>query len=195
MKKEHPILFSTPMVQALLEGRKTMTRRICKLQPGEGEYYEQLAEDDWAYISLGGMSGPYRCPYGKIGDTIWVRETWAWHDDLIGSGWYIHKSINEKDYPGQKWKPSIFMPKEACRMKLEITNIRVERLQDISEEDAKAEGAIPFKQNFDDSDDCWTDGKHKTAYEYLWNEINGWDPNSWNENKFVWVIEFKNISA
>lgn len=92
------------------------------------------------------------------------------------------------------WSPSIFMPRWASRITLNVTNVRVERLDAITEEDAKAEGVTPFPK--DPEGDCWTDGKHRTAYEYLWGEINGWaGPKSFNENPWVWVVSFERVEA
>jgi hypothetical protein len=215
--KERPILFSTPMVQAILDGRKTQTRRTHDLN------YVNTIPSMWRFLDrIGGswknkVEFVYRfihnetlikfdiaCPYGKVGDVLWVRETFSDEPQY----YFIYKADNKggKLYLGTddegpqycdvediKWKPSIFMPKEACRIRLEITDIRVERLQDISEDDAKAEGVIPFKAKCEEDMDCWTDGKHKTAYNYLWNEINGWNPNSWEKNPWVWVITFNII--
>jgi hypothetical protein len=88
---------------------------------------------------------------------------------------------------------SIHMPRWASRITLEVTGVRVERLQDITEEDAAREGVAPFIK--DPEGDCWTDGKHRTAFSYLWNEINGWSPDSFASNPFVWVIDFKRIDS
>jgi hypothetical protein len=184
-KKERPILFSTPMVQAILEGRKTMTRRVMKLQPGDGEHYECLGGNEWAYMSVGGMSGPYTCPYGNVGDILWVRETFFNDADFGEPPAYVYKADNE-DYPrgSSVWKPSIFMPKEAARIWLEIVDVKVERLQDISRGDAMSEGC-PFPNMAKETSPCaW--------FSKLWQKINGEE--SWNENPFVWCISFKVIS-
>lgn len=178
--KQRPILFSIPMVEAILEGRKTQTRRIAKLQPFEGEYYMQIATDEFVYVSKNAYSGPYQCPFGKVGDILWVRETWGVCSNLpLGTG-YIYKA---DDYPKYmepcKWKPSIHMPKDACRIFLKITDVRVERLQDISDEDAKAEGV---KTEY---------GSYRHGFIQLWKSINGEE--SWNANPWVWVIEFERI--
>ena len=150
--KERPILFSTLMVQALLVGNKTQTRRIVKLS----KKMDPMGEKAFCYLSVDGgwvidngnglfMDG-LKSRFGKSGDTLWVRETWLkcqdgfiyradhYGDDKLTSenGKTFNKSV--------KWHPSIFMPKVACRIRLHITDIRVERLQDISEEDTIAEG-------------------------------------------------------
>lgn len=197
--KERPILFSTEMVQAILQGRKTQTRRVVNAAPSAwgfnvvsnniGEIVQVLNidanESSW---KEDGSEWVLRCPYGKIGDVLWVRETWAKNSD----GWYIHKASFGFNH---KWKPSIHMPKEACRLKLRIMNIRVERLQSISNQDAVAEGIVqtsaadcylnPMRtDNF-----CFEDAKG--AFKNLWGKING--EQSWNDNPWVWVIEFEKI--
>ena len=211
-----PILFSTPMVQAILEGRKTQTRRVLKPQPlvhnevikmpiPVDEYSKILKQ----YVKKGyteiytkgvlqGMIAP-RCPFGEVGDTIWVRETWC---DPSNTGYPI---LYKADFPmvyrndaegepdivlkeeGYKWKPSIFMPKDACRLFLKITNIRVERLQDISELDAECEGAK--KMPLEHLGGAFPN--HKSGFESLWQSINGKE--SWDCNPYVWVIEFEKI--
>lgn len=204
--KERPILFSTEMVKAILAGRKTQTRRVIKPQPVMGvmsrEGHEaleivagphdvhgwtwkgtRLLPDFWQFMI------DHNCPYGQAGDVLWVRETWNnafwWHNlkyCYAASPETWHDSVD--DVSGHKWKPSIHMPKEACRIKLLIKNIRVERLQDITEEDAKAEG-VPERLLVEGT----TDGSYWSyGFNCLWNEINGID--SWAANPWVWVIEF-----
>ena len=164
-----PILFSTPMVQAILEGRKTQTRRIVKPQPdfdrawknlGMTEKFGLETELEIPELDLTGYFLGVSSPIGdglkatgicipnipiKIhkGDILWVRETWRYSDDLRNP--YLYKQKEYEDWKpeylqGIKWKPSIFMPKAACRIFLEVTDVRIEKLQDISEEDAVAEG-------------------------------------------------------
>lgn len=209
--KERPILFSTEMVRAILEGRKTQTRRIVKKQPhGAGEWVRQLAS--WLFPNV----NPYiklKCPYGQPGDRLWVRETW-FNDMSFGSPEYYYRANGEFDEQferhrlGQvgpfKWRPSIFMPREASRILLEVMDVRVERLQDISEEDAKAEGVTDVEFYPDDGfplsvghmvgKDDGNTMLHTTrvkAYSTLWESING--KGSWDKNPWVWVIEFKKI--
>ena len=186
--KERPILFSAPMVKAILDGQKTMTRRVNSI----GEYY----------IS------DKKCPYGVVGDRLWVRETWYYeehmHDSTEGMpdlpcGLYSHRLVYKADctdYPvnvgvgRQGWKPSIFMPRWASRITLEITGISVERLQDITEEDAMKEG-IPMEI---DCPECDTARK---KFKNLWDSINGRGKKpgkAWNDNPWVWVIEFRRIN-
>ena len=212
--KERPILFSTEMVKAILEGRKTQTRRIIKKQPhGAGEWVRQLAS--WLFPNV----NPYiklKCPYGQPGDRLWVRETWALNPwSYLGGCKYIYRSDYEsfpkneigKSYPDiDKWRPSIFMPREACRILLEVTDVRVERLQDITEEDAKAEGITDIEFYPDEGFPLsighmagQDDGKtslHTTrvkAYAALWESING--EGSWEKNPWVWVISFERIQS
>ncbi|ENW05720.1 ASCH domain-containing protein [Acinetobacter beijerinckii] len=214
--KERPILFSTPMVQALIEARKTQTRRVVKseliidqaeFESGNRPHVIRSEPSLQYWIENG-------CPFGQIGDQLWVRETWHVEPDVEGwsmndnepcTGWIGYKAGGSKevtapnfdavqrcfpkgevdwDFLPNDWRPSIFMPRWASRIQLEIMNIRIERLNDISEDDAKAEGMIA------DDDYC--------AEEYfskLWNEINGWDEKGWNANPWVWVIEFKVIQG
>ena len=193
---EKPILFSTPMVQAIMEGRKTQTRRIVKdsmLQENNGKY-----DEEFLFLTV------KKCPYGEVGDVLWVRETWfstkSNTKELLEAGDLSHiryKAENNydpnKDCVGRKWKPSIHMPKAACRIFLEITNIRIERLNNISEDDAIAEGV-----NRTDAMNEWyyMENVYNTdspliAFESLWESINGRE--SWDSNPYVWVIEFKQI--
>jgi len=158
--KNKPILFSTPMVQALLAGQKTQTRRIKK--------------DDI-------------CPYGKIGDLLWVKETFRLSkqsDNLPPSkdtfGHVMYEAGGGSNVYGKK-RPSIFMPRSASRITLEITDIKVERLQDITRGDCMAEGC-PFPNIQHGANPI-------TWYRDLWNSING--AGSWLSNPYVWVLEFK----
>jgi hypothetical protein len=178
-----PILFSTPMVQAILDGRKTQTRRVIKRQP-------PISVTDIINIAINWIAAypnrkairPFiystKCPYGQVGDVLWVRETWQ----KIEGDRFIYKA--DPIIWGGKWKPSIFMPKEACRILLKVVSIKVERLQDISTNDALAEGVDM------DKSPCI---EPINAYGMLWNQINGKD--SWSKNPWLWVIEFKKISS
>jgi hypothetical protein len=204
--KEHPILFSAPMVRAILEGRKTQTRRVVKPQPplhfrhcwyDAPKYGFALKDamlcDSWFKV---------KCPYGYRNHKLWVRETFSLAQVVTPLGAnanYIayRATYNDTDAPMLGvWKPSIFMPRWVSRITLEVTNIRVERLQDISEEDAMAEGltwwiAQNGKVHYGEFiADVW-ETKAARAYARLWDTINAKRGYSWESNPFVWVVEFK----
>ncbi|SHK52584.1 hypothetical protein [Halomonas caseinilytica] len=213
--KERPILFNDEMVRAILDGRKTQTRRVVKdphglyshmgdksvhpavasiVHVGEGEF-EQRAKSDAVkqqYVT----TFPFhrlRCPYGQPGDQLWVREAFRSRrvDNLPGEVAYRADHPGEKTVPGsygRPWKPSIHMPRWACRLRLEVTAVRVERLQDITEVDAQAEGAGVV--SFPNVDDQHTD---RDRFRALWNRING--PESWDTNPWVWVVEFQRVDS
>lgn len=193
---ERPILMSTPMVQSTMKKIKRMTRRTKGLdlfnkEPdkwyfshdrGDGYYFFKNPD----YEAGGNVMNPIvvKCPYGRVGDVLWVRETWKKND--IPMGWpYHYKAANDTfTHPeNEKWKPSIFMPREACRIRLEITDITIERLNDITEKDAEAEGAPAIE--------CGPVGCCYCGFIELWRTINGKD--SWELNPWVWVISFKII--
>lgn len=214
-----PILFSKLMVEALLQGRKTQTRRIVKAPRGfsGGELHSAAdvaafdpARGEWEFGEV--HQGPtahvawVKCPYGGAGDLLWVKETWALpelydnapkeeiasllSDELRArtvTRYVAGRTAAEK--PGGKLRPSIFMRRNSSRISLRIARVRVERLHDITESDAKAEGVIPFL--YDPDGDVWTNGRHHTAYNYLWNEINGWNPDAWELNPWVWALDFE----
>jgi hypothetical protein len=174
--KERPILFSTPMVKAILEGRKSQTRRQVK-EPFAG-WMETATNPKWFEAIL------TQCPYGQVGDVLWVRETWVKNEGQLPTDLgYVYKAElgeDELKYSkelGVKWKPSIFMPRDACRIKLRIEAIRIERLQDITEEDCICEG-VEY--------DKFLDLTAKENFRSLWDSING----NWDLNPFVWVISF-----
>lgn len=181
---EKPILFSGAMVRAILDGRKTQTRRVVKPQPSRDLFHlECLPGGEWRdeEVSLG------LCPYGQPGDRLWVRETWGM---TVDAG--VHPADSELVYratdpdwsttEGWKWRPSIFMRRFACRLFLEVTAVRVERLQDISPQDAWAE-AIPH--------DDWETGGAVTEFARLWDSINAKRGYGWESNPWVWVVEFR----
>jgi hypothetical protein len=194
--KERPILFSGDMVQAILDGRKTQTRRVIKPQP------EIITTHDYSIklLQIKGK-GPWfegdpnrTCPYGVVGDRLWVREMWCTEhrlDDIkpskIGEAatvpiWYrATDDLNSVSLIPGKWRPSIFMPRWASRILLEITDVRVERLQKISEADAVAEGAGYWG--------CDT----VEVFRDLWDSINAKRGYSWSSNPWCWCISFKKI--
>jgi hypothetical protein len=170
--KERPILFSAPMVRAILDGRKTMTLRLMV------DVEAFLAGDDET------VAGCF-CPYGQPGDRLWVRETFMIH------GGEIAFAATDQPLVGcDKWKPSIFMPRLASRITLEVVAVRVERLQDITEHDAELEGAA-MREHFEKAKHGHPLQPHKTAFAWLWNKINGRD--SWAANPWVWVVEFARL--
>lgn len=226
MTKERPILFSTPMVHAIFDGRKTQTRRTRGL--------EEINKnpDDWHFAGIyvtdcGELGDTFqnceefariKCPYGKPGDRLWVRETWldleeehigiyglridtspyVYKADIYAWLEYARQEYIKDGYPYQ-WKPSIHMPKAAARIWLEITDISVERLQDISKEDAIAEGIEPVADGYKNympklsgtSQFCWPTAYH--SFQSLWESINGAE--SWDLNPWLWVVKFKVLST
>lgn len=193
-----PILFSTEMVQAILDGRKTQTRRVVKSNGVIHTARKIVFEDEnWQ-----GESGrKIKCPYGQPGDVLWLRETWSDCTDRPDCPAYKAGKDGWEAFHGDlKWKPSIHMPKAACRLFLRVKSVRVERLQKISEKDAKAEGVLEyedgtFKNYFKTKGLRAVDGVEcllaKGSFQSLWSSINGLD--SWNINPWVWVIEFERI--
>lgn len=197
---ERPILFSAPMVRAILAGTKTQTRRICKKQPTIVERlaitWRMLATGEWhSHGKLRSAHTVGRCPYGQPGDRLWVRE--AWTVNLTGDAKrggpgtvpiYRASTPNAAD----RWRPSIHMPRWASRLTLEITGVRVERLQAISEVDALAEGISRLRRGgitayFGGTESCGATAGG--AYAELWKHLNG--AGSWDADPWVWVIEFK----
>lgn len=247
MKKEIPILFSTPMVQAILAGRKTMTRRdnglhFVNKSPVAWKFNRMSLDSKGQFNahleSLPGFFDSYcishiQCPYGKPGDILWLRETYVkaclsedgggpakgeqwryWYkadNDSTKEGW--HHPDKDGPQPGPRWTPSIHMPKVAARIWLEVTDVRVERLQEISEEDAKAEGVqrncegvlakCPACTDECKAKDEWFHYTRdlddfpafnaKESFESLWHSINGAE--SWEANPWVWVVSFKVLST
>lgn len=210
--KERPILFTAPMVRALLAGTKTQTRRVAPIRklditrhPGDMV--------TWSVSFLKAVKGVFGShsggkfselqaqsiiasqfnPYGQPGDRLWVREAFraVWSEDHEPPRALTpaHRIWYEADAPHQdgsgKLRPGIFMPRWASRIALEITGLRVERLQDISDDDSLAEGIYPTATGL-------YPGSPRAAYQKLWEQING--PGSWDANPCVWVIEFRRIS-
>jgi len=220
--KERPILFSGPMVRAIIAGAKTQTRRAVR-----AGYAQEC--DAWAYDATrgeweGGIAADFgrfglgvwaRCPYGVPGDRLWVRETWRlahpdFHDEREGERlgkpmrdgrWCHYRATYDVDEgDGSPWKPSIYMPRWASRITLEVTGVRVERLRDISNEDAKAEGMergefrgqpMHWRNYLTKSPVDWCVDPRK-SFRTLWASING--AKSWDANPWVWVVEFRRTS-
>lgn len=203
--KERGIIFNTEMVRAILDGRKTQTRRIMNNQPCTltGETIS-VQQDDFNFRWTGDLyndtSGWFACPLGNIGDRLWVRETFGnrvVRDALGGYGEFITYRASKPDAVyctcasgdviPMKWTPSIHMPRRYSRITLEITNIRVERLNDISNDDAKSEGCW-YGRGGGVPDKAITPSDQ---FPTLWEEIYG--DGSWSSNPWVWVIKFKKV--
>jgi len=226
---ERPILFSGAMVRAILDGRKTQTRRVVKLPHNNplgvwepttmgGENGGRTAAGET--VPLQGAiwhtrTGDCLCsPHGQPGDRLWVRETWQhsnhpfgpYDDDcaVFHRADYLDDPLgpdleHSPDGIRRQWRPSIHMPRSACRLELEVTGVRVERLNDCSEADAKAEGITPHEVR-----QFWLIGAssdqraamHKQAavepFRELWNSING--AGAWKANPWVWVVEFRRVA-
>ena len=217
-----PILFSGPMVRAILAGRKTQTRRIVKPQPPSKKWLINTARtgqdvglcNDHGKWRMSGAVGvardamgdqwpknhEWKCPCGNSGDRLWVRENWTpdhaafypnfpicyqadFGPEYERENGKVFSSEQNEWYPF-RWRPSIHMPRRFSRITLEIVGVRVERLNAISDDDAKAEGVEPVKGVYV--------FPHKTAFHDLWDSISG--DGAWNENPFVWVIEFKVVT-
>ncbi|WP_333907533.1 hypothetical protein [Delftia acidovorans] len=207
--RERPILFSGPMVRALLAGKKTQTRRVVKPQPDSthsGFPYWNVGgyRASWCRSAADGgplvPANPLLCPYGQPGDRLWVRETFG------------HFERNENFKPGcevfyradgnclelEPWRPSIHMPRWASRITLEITCVRVERLQDISEADARAEGIecmagdpeCGYRNYLDQTGQDWSLSPRE-SFQSLWESING--PASWSANPWVWPLDLRRL--
>lgn len=178
-----PILFSAPMIQALLAGRKTQTRRIVKPQPPDNlAMYRHC--DGWRYDGVDYQGDETeRCPYGIVGQYLWVRES------LYQFGGRIEYAA---DYGApsftRKTTPSIHMPRWASRLTLRITDVRVERLQDISETDSLAEGIQKVGSRWEAQGICATPVSAVDAYRLLWSYING--AGSWATNPWCWCLSF-----
>jgi hypothetical protein len=242
--KERPVLFNGDMVRAILDGRKTQTRRVMKVQPSEhfhpmnmaleldysARWYTPGIEDKDGYLQpakkqvfgVAGEDEGYACPFGAVGDQLWVRETFM---DLTGTGIEANTGLYEgyayradtppgslgdetrKEYK-LKWTPSLHMPRKACRLLLEITGVRVERLNVISHEDAEREGIhtevwdqTVVARNYAAEDEFfqfWSESMshyvdmhelYRASFQSLWQSIYGAE--SWQANPWVWVIEFK----
>lgn len=195
------ILFNTEMVRAIMDGRKTVTRMAVKphhLRVLDSPYHRKHPEISDKVLLKRLCEPPY-----LPGNTIYVRETWAVWSRAGGSVPEIHYKADGETLPGVKWRPSIHMPREAARLFLRVTDVRVERLNEITEEQAREEGAEPLMLSVDDEntpDDkrTWHEfGSSLPGFICLWNSAikladrarYGWDADPW-----VWVIKFERIS-
>jgi hypothetical protein len=198
--KEHPILFSAPMVRAILEGRKTQTRRVIKPQPerdcgeiyGPETYSPLVVDKNGEELPGPDIFGIYtedwglKFPYGQPGDHLWVKETYK----LAGSMYYRADGEPSREdlelYPNWKWKPSIFMPRVFSRILLEIKAVEVQRLDQITIDDINGEGCPPISTDEDGSE----------LYEWysdLWDSLNKKSGFGWDKNPWIWVIRFNRI--
>ncbi|MDP8801364.1 hypothetical protein QZQ15_25550 [Serratia marcescens] len=219
--KERPVIFNGEMVRAILDGRKTQTRRVMAVQPESNQFgllritdstkRSDIGKYHWAESNATGThqrSALFSCPFGQVGDRLWVRETFQGplipEDELseylganpdkfqspayceyAADGGAKPEYVDSDENTRYGWRPSIHMPRWASRMTLEITAVRVERLNDISEEDAKAEGVkagvSPGHEHM----------MHQVAFRELWQSI--YSEESWGANRWVWVIEFRRV--
>lgn len=236
--RERPIIFNADMVRAVLDGRKTQTRRIMKVQPSadfcpmnmeletdfNARWYTPGMVDKDGYLQpakkqvfgVASEGEGYTCPFGAVGDRLWVRETWSedfanyYPNDRV---WYaadddrrldieivdgvrgIYSPESDVHVPF-RWRPSIHMPRWASRITLEITCVRVERLQDINEADARAEGVEQLRGGFwRHYQPGWTQHQlsARGSFVTLWKSIYGEE--SWQANPWVWVVEFKRMEV
>lgn len=181
--KERPIIFSTEMVKAILNGRKTQTRRVVKPQPQKDETIGNIScngvVECWFLCDSDGDEMPnseIRCPHGQVGDRLWVRETYGLltNDKLTYRAscdeWHVKNKFT------CKWKPSIFMPRCASRILLEIIGVRVERINCMTENEAHAEGV-----------------DNLVTFKELWDSLNSKRGFGWDINPFCWVLSFKKL--
>lgn len=187
------------MVRAILEGRKTQTRRVIRFKD---EPHEPDSHNVWKCFngspskrtwSHQWQDGDFiiKCPYGIPGGRLWVRETWAWNNPPSG---FLYRADPLNDWGGEEcqiiWKPSIHMPRRFSRINLEITKVRAERLQEINDADIQAEGTERMRVNREGKiSDCW-----RWSFAALWDSINEKRGFGWKENPWVWVIEFSPLS-
>lgn len=212
---DRPILFNGPMVRAILAGTKTQTRRPLKiLNPGQVDLSGAVPETRHSYPFLRlpnghEFGGPIRCPFGSPGDRLWVRETWntfaPWNgvfyraeDHSFGIG-----DSDDTDHIPQeniRWRSSIHMPRWACRLVLEVVSVHVERLQEISEADCRAEGVAEVDGHFDNAAICamakrigCSHEDAKAIFACLWDSIYSAKGLVWERNPWVWAVEFKRV--
>lgn len=217
MKNEHPIIFSTESIKAILNNKKTMTRRIIKPQP---VWHSEWGTMGYEWKDKAFVDSEFRnkminfCSYGKIGDILWVREIWTdWNccgcrenknscacsnKDFFEKFPHYGEIVFKSDYKEMdgvdigRWKSPMFMPKKYSRIKLEIINIKVERLWDITEEDTIAEG-IKDPNDFKEMPSYLSSDHYRLKFEKLWNSINAKCGFRWELNPWIWCISFRHI--
>ncbi|SPF51178.1 conserved hypothetical protein [Candidatus Desulfosporosinus infrequens] len=216
MIKEKPIIFSSESINAILEGRKTQTRRVVKYQPPENYHIigritsstNSKNEGCVCWESDNGRVSHYCKIPRDVGDILWVRETWSQLDmdyrvvtgkldidDFEGCPIVYRADDNPEHF--NYWRPSIYMPRKAARLFLKVTNIRAERLQIITEEDARSEGCIDFHDKIGDGkfdDVAEFDLTARDAFSELWDNLNKKRGYGWGLNPWVYVLEFEKIS-
>ncbi len=194
---ERPILFSAQMVRAILAGRKTQTRRVVKITNRTPGLAACLQPADPAWVRPN--TAAELCPYGQPGDRLWVREAYmhepadyCWEASVsipFRPAFTVYRADYPESRPGEGWKPSIHMPRALSRISLEVTAVRVERLHDISAEDALAEG-VNVHPDFHGKPPASTYSPVQ-AFRDVWETING--PEAWDANPWVWVVEFRRM--
>lgn len=196
--RERPILFSGPMVRAILDGRKTQTRRVVKPQPIKGN--DEVGPFTW----WNGGNGPRAaasagfkdvagfqldmaqyCPYGQPSDRLWVRETFA----EIQKGFRYRADFHEHADTRLRFKPSIHMPRRASRLTLEITDVRVERIRDVTDADSQAEGSEACGHH-----ETHGGQRHRCTFRHRWNALNAKRGFGWDANPWVWVLTFTRVT-
>lgn len=198
MSKEKPILFSTEMVQRILSGDKAQTRRAVKIPSWTWDKHDDLtlAENGALAANVKGEKGlcAINPPYA-VGDVLWVRETWGIGIQMAGTVVYRTDYAEGRVSPladGEVWKPSIHMPKDVARLYLEVVSVRAERLQDISETDALAEGShkAVWPVNAQEGDKMQRPPTYKNGFSWIWDGLNAERGLGWEANPWVWVVEF-----
>lgn len=193
MDIQKPIIFSTPMVQAILEGKKTQTRRVIKPQPDTKAEYKGIEIGKHVFetdIDMWHIKSPY-----QPGQVLWVRETWSMIDDM-----HVYRTdygtTEDDSFPPSmfKWKSPIFMPKEAARIFLKVKNVRVERIQNMNFYDWQADFCPDISEQRKALAIFSGHSYMKQAMKDLWDNINAKRGYSWDKNPFVWVIEFERVN-
>jgi hypothetical protein len=178
MAKERPIMFSGPMVRAIQEGRKSQTRRVVKPQPGDdAEDSLHFGGGQWRFRA--GEPRQFKCPFGVVGDRLWVKEAWA--ADEAG-GILYRADDTEENSPVDRWNTPLFLKRKDSRITLELIDVYLEHLQDINEENAQAEGVVRASGS-----------TYCRAYHEFWDTQNAERGYAWDSNPFVWRLTFRRV--